>query len=80
MVSADTLQQGWSVTDVIETKHNYKIHDKKMLGVIHCLEAWRHFLEEVRCQRLTLLLESGLSQLLKKLFQGLEKELDGVLA
>ena len=28
-----------------KTKHNYGIHDKKMLGVICCLEAWRHFLE-----------------------------------
>ena len=28
-----------------ETKRNYKIHDKEMLGVIRCLEAWRHFLE-----------------------------------
>jgi len=24
---------------------NYKIHDKEMLAVIRCLEAWRHFLE-----------------------------------
>jgi len=31
-----------------ETKHNYEIHDKEMLGVIHCLEAWRHFLEGAR--------------------------------
>jgi len=28
-----------------KTKRNYEIHDKKMLTVIHCLEAWRHFLE-----------------------------------
>ena len=27
------------------TKRNYEIHDKKMLVVIRCLEAWRHFLE-----------------------------------
>ena len=26
-------------------EHNYEIHDKEMLGVIRCLEAWRHFLE-----------------------------------
>ena len=31
-----------------ETEQNYKIHDKEMLAVIHCLEAWRHFLEESR--------------------------------
>jgi len=28
-----------------DTKRNYKIHDKEMLVVIRCLEAWRHFLE-----------------------------------
>jgi len=31
-----------------KTEHNYKIHDKEMLGVICCLEAWRHFLEGAR--------------------------------
>ena len=31
-----------------ETERNYKIHDKEMLGVIRCLEAWRHFLESAR--------------------------------
>ena len=31
-----------------EPGHNYEIHDKKMLGVIRCLEAWRHFLEGAR--------------------------------
>jgi len=31
-----------------ETEKNYKIYDKEMLVVIHCLEAWRHFLEESR--------------------------------
>ena len=30
------------------TEKNYKIHDKEMLAVIRCLEAWRHFLEGVR--------------------------------
>ena len=29
-----------------ETKKNYKIHDKEMLAVIRCLEAWRYFLAE----------------------------------
>ena len=28
-----------------DTERNYKIHDKEMLAVIRCLEAWRHFLE-----------------------------------
>ena len=27
------------------TERNYEIHDKKMLAVIRCLEAQRHFLE-----------------------------------
>jgi len=31
-----------------ETERNYEIHDKEMLGVIQCLEAWRHFLEGTR--------------------------------
>jgi len=29
-------------------ERNYKIHDKEMLAVIHCLEAWRHFLKGSR--------------------------------
>ena len=28
-----------------KTERNYKIHDKEMLAVIRCLEAWRYFLE-----------------------------------
>jgi len=28
-----------------ETEWNYEIHDKEMLAVICCLEAWRYFLE-----------------------------------
>jgi len=31
-----------------ETERNYKIYNKEMLGVIWCLEAWKHFLEGVR--------------------------------
>ena len=31
-----------------ETEHNYEIHDKEILEVIRCLEAWRHFLEGAR--------------------------------
>ena len=27
------------------TERNYEIHDKEMLAVVRCLEAWRHFLE-----------------------------------
>jgi len=29
-----------------DTKRNYEIHDKEMLAVVRCLEAWRHFLKE----------------------------------
>jgi len=29
-------------------EQNYKIHDKKMLAVIRCLEAWRHYLERAK--------------------------------
>ena len=28
-----------------DTERNYKIHDKEMLAVFRCLEAWRYFLE-----------------------------------
>ena len=28
-----------------KAKRNYEIHDKEMLTIIQCLEAWRHFLE-----------------------------------
>ena len=31
-----------------ETERNYEIHDKEMLAVIRCLEAWRHFLKGFR--------------------------------
>jgi len=31
-----------------KTEHNYEIYNKEILGVIHCLEAWRHFLEGTR--------------------------------
>jgi len=31
-----------------DTERNYEIHDKEMLAVIRCLEAWRHFLKEAR--------------------------------
>ena len=27
------------------TERNYEIHDKEMLAIVRCLEAWRHFLE-----------------------------------
>jgi len=30
------------------TEQNYKIHDKEMLAVIRCLEAWRHYLERAK--------------------------------
>jgi len=28
-----------------DTERNYEIHDKEMLAIVKCLEAWRHFLE-----------------------------------
>ena len=28
-----------------EAERNYEIHDKEILVIIRCLEAWRHFLE-----------------------------------
>jgi len=31
-------------------EHNYEIHDKEMLAVIRCLEAWRHYLEEAKLE------------------------------
>jgi len=31
-----------------ETERNYEIHDKEILAIIRCLEAWRHFLEGTR--------------------------------
>jgi len=30
------------------TEQNYEIHNKEMLVVIRCLEAWRHYLEEAK--------------------------------
>jgi len=29
-----------------DTERNYEIHNKEMLAVVRCLEAWRHFLKE----------------------------------
>jgi len=31
-----------------KTERNYKIHNKEMLAVIRCLEAWRHFLKGIK--------------------------------
>ena len=31
-----------------KAERNYEIHDKEMLVIIQCLEAWRHFLEEAK--------------------------------
>jgi len=33
-----------------KAERNYEIHDKKMLVIIWCLEAWRYFLEEAKDQ------------------------------
>jgi len=32
------------------TKQNYEIHDKGMLAVIRCLEAWKHYLEGAKLE------------------------------
>jgi len=32
------------------TEQNYKIHDKEILVVIRCLEAWRHYLEGAKLE------------------------------
>ena len=46
----DKLWQPVSFTSKVlnETEHNYKIHNKEILGIIRCLEAWRYFLEGAR--------------------------------
>jgi len=31
-------------------KQNYEIHNKEMLVVIRCLEAWRHYLEGAKLE------------------------------
>ena len=31
-----------------ETEKNYEIHNKEILAMIHCLEAWKYFLEQSR--------------------------------
>ena len=31
-----------------DTEHNYDVHDKEMMGIMHALEAWRHYLEGCR--------------------------------
>jgi len=28
-----------------DTERNYEIHDKEILAVVRCLEAWRYFLK-----------------------------------
>ena len=32
------------------TEQNYKIHNKEMLAVIKCLEAWRYYLERAKLE------------------------------
>ena len=38
-----------------DVERNYDVHDKEMLGIMHALESWRHYLEGARCS-----LRSGL--------------------
>ena len=33
-----------------ETERNYDVHDKEMLGIMRCLEAWQHYLEGAKEQ------------------------------
>jgi len=33
-----------------KAERNYEIHNKEMLAIIQCLEAWRHFLEGAKDQ------------------------------
>ena len=33
-----------------EAERNYEIHNKEMLAIIQCLEAWRYFLEGAKDQ------------------------------
>ena len=41
------------------TERNYEIHDKEMLVVISCLEAWRHYLKGAKCYQGTVNALSG---------------------
>jgi len=42
-----------------EAKKNYEIHNKEILMIIRCLEAWRYFLEDIKSQfKLRVLYES----------------------
>ena len=34
-------------------EHNYEIYDREMLGLIHALEDWRHFLEGIEFEVVT---------------------------
>ena len=31
-----------------DTEQNYDVHDKEMMGIMHALEAWQHYLEGCR--------------------------------
>ena len=31
-------------------ERNYDVHDKEMLGIMHALESWRHYLEGAKVQ------------------------------
>jgi len=50
VLSMKCLNKKWKPVAFIskslsDTERNYEIHNKEMLAVIRCLEAWRHFLE-----------------------------------
>ena len=31
-----------------DTERNYDVHDKKMMGIMHALKAWQHYLEDCK--------------------------------
>jgi len=45
MKCSDNLWRPVTFISLSDTERNYEIHDKEMLAVIRCLEAWKHFLE-----------------------------------
>jgi len=50
VLSMKCLDEKWRLVAFIskslsDTEWNYEIHNKEMLAVVRCLEAWRHFLE-----------------------------------
>jgi len=36
--------------DLNDVKQNYDVHNKEMLGIMHTLESWQHYLEGAKVQ------------------------------